>query len=884
MKKLIGIVAALAVFFALQACGEGDDPSPGIRLSTETLDFPAGKSTLDLVVSCPQQWRLRVSAGWCYVLGADVLNEPCEGKTFKIGVDGNNSLEGREALITLTGADGTVKTVTVTQGAAEELAPVIESFRFRTAANAAKLPQDVVLEVGDGIISGRTSFVVEDKVLVPEFEFEGGGVYLGAQEVVSGETEVDFSGPVVLTVRSKGGEEREYRVSLVSFTGLPVVYIDTGGIPVVSKEEYVAASLKIVDNNGLRPSSVFKGDVTIKGRGNSTWGMPKKPYRLKFGKKQSLLGEPKDKSWVLLANYMDNACGIRNATAYAIGRLSCLEFTPTTHFVDVFLNDRYNGTYQLCEHMKISEDRVNVTDEGYLLEADQLDRLSPDDVYFRTERILMNIKDPDVEPGSPQYEWIRNYVNEAENALYGADFADPETGYAKYLNVDTYVDWYVISEITKTNDASLYTSCYMNIAPGGKLNMGPIWDFDICMGNTKWNGTDGRGPEGYWNRESPWFERMLQDPAFVRKVKERIGYFKSNLAVILAQVDGEAAYAEASVVEDNRLWHNLKPEGVQQCPVSGDCSQFEITFAIALLWFVQEECDLVFLETGIGGLLDATNVVKHPLVCVITSVSYDHMAILGNTLTQIAAQKAGIIKPGCPVVLSPDNPLDVTCLVQETAQRKHAALITPAMEDCRIVSETLGETIFQYHCFTYTLHMSGRHQVYNALTAIEVIRLLGMHGYLISAAVTQQAFEKVQVPARTQVLHKDPLVLLDGGHNQSGVMALTDLIQHAGRKPVHGICGMMQNKDYQTACGILRQTLDTVICVDDFTEHAVNAETLAKCFEDHKQVQTAPLKEAYATALQQAKADGGMVVVCGSLYLASAVLQEETAPENQPVL
>ena len=148
MKKLIGIVAALAVFFALQACGEGDDPAPGIRLSTETLDFPAGKSTLDLVVSCPQQWRLRVSAEWCYVLGADDLNEPCEGKTFKSGVDGNNSLEGREALITLTGADGTVKTVTVTQGAAEELAPVIESFRFRTAANAAKLPQDVVLEVG----------------------------------------------------------------------------------------------------------------------------------------------------------------------------------------------------------------------------------------------------------------------------------------------------------------------------------------------------------------------------------------------------------------------------------------------------------------------------------------------------------------------------------------------------------------------------------------------------------------------------------------------------------------------------------------------------------------------------------------------------------------
>ena len=106
MKKLIGIVAALALFFAQQACSEGDDPAPGIRLSTETLDFPAGKSTLDLVVSSPQQWRLRVSAEWCYVLGADVLNEPCEGKTFRVGVDGNNALTGREALITLTGADG----------------------------------------------------------------------------------------------------------------------------------------------------------------------------------------------------------------------------------------------------------------------------------------------------------------------------------------------------------------------------------------------------------------------------------------------------------------------------------------------------------------------------------------------------------------------------------------------------------------------------------------------------------------------------------------------------------------------------------------------------------------------------------------------------------
>ena len=183
--------------------------------------------------------------------------------------------------------------------------------------------------------------------------------------------------------------------------------------------------------------------------------MPKKPYRLKFGKKQSLLGEPKRQVVGAAGQLYGQRLRDTQCDGLAIGHLSCLEFTPTTHFVDVFLNDRYNGTYQLCEHMKISEDRVNVTDEGYLLEADQLDRLSPDDVYFRTERILMNIKDPRRGAREPAIRMDQELRQRSGECPYGADFADPETGYAEYLNVDTSVDWYVISEITKTNDASL---------------------------------------------------------------------------------------------------------------------------------------------------------------------------------------------------------------------------------------------------------------------------------------------------------------------------------------------------------------------------------------------------------------------------------------------
>ncbi len=548
----------------VSSCSDGDDKFP-ITISTDTLEFPTGESSLELELSCTGEWWISSSESWCSIPGTDGLNQPCNKKVLTIWAEYNNSLKDRSATITITETGKTVKTVTVTQLAADELNPRIRSFKFRSKNNAGKLTQDITMPVNGSLITTNTSFVIEDKVLVPEFEFEGGGVYLDRESVVSGETEVDFSGPVVLTVKNKNGKEKAYTVKLVSFTGLPVVYIDTKGVPIDSKDNYVAASIRIVDNNGLRLSSIFENDkLEIKGRGNSTWGMPKKPYRLKFDKKQSLLGEPKDKSWVLLANYMDNACGMRNATAYSLGHTSCLGFTPTTHFVEVFINGSHNGTYQLCEHMKISEDRVNVTDEGYLIEAEQRDDENvTGDIYFWANTpgagldLRFCIKDPDVEKDGPAYNKIRDYVNDAQNALYGPDFKDPEKGYAKYLNVDTYVDWYVISEITKTNDASLYTSCYMNLAPGGKLNMGPIWDFDICIGNTKWNGTEGRGPEGYWNRDSPWFSRMLQDPAFVQKVKTRIRHFKSQLPAILDQMDKNAEYIGLAVVRDNRIWHNI---------------------------------------------------------------------------------------------------------------------------------------------------------------------------------------------------------------------------------------------------------------------------------------------------------------------------------------
>ncbi len=311
---------------------------------------------------------------------------------------------------------------------------------------------------------------------------------------------------------------------------------------------------------------------------------------------------------------------------------------------------------------------------------------------------------------------------------------------------------------------------------------------------------------------------------------------------------------------------------VSECNVASECSQFEITFAIALLWFKEENCDLVFLETGIGGLLDATNVIEAPLVSVITSVSPDHTALLGKSVPEIAAHKAGIIKQGCPVILSADNIESVVELVEETARKKSAILRIPDFCDCTVKTSSLTGTCFQYHSMEYNLRMPGLHQVYNAITAIEIVRTLSMHGYLISAQNVADAFEKVSVPARVQQIGSEPDIIVDGSHNQASILALADVIRSAGKYPVILVCGMLRSKDYETACHILAQVADYVICVDGFADDAVPADELARLFCEYCPVHVESYSNALETAKDYAGNVNGLIVITGSLYLASHYL------------
>lgn len=202
--------------------------------------------------------------------------------------------------------------------------------------------------------------------------------------------------------------------------------------PIVSKEEYLKASFKLVDNVATRAAGdILNATGEIRGRGNTSWereDIPKKQFRIKLSEKLSLLGEPADKSWVLISNYLDKSM-LRNKMAFHISSLSNLDYTPRSHFVELILNGHYWGTYQLCEKLKISKHRVNVGNDGFLLELDSGAERSGDP-FVKTPHLPFPvcIKDPDVQTGDENYLYVQDFLNRIDSILYSGDFKNPDTG------------------------------------------------------------------------------------------------------------------------------------------------------------------------------------------------------------------------------------------------------------------------------------------------------------------------------------------------------------------------------------------------------------------------------------------------------------------------
>lgn len=301
--------------------------------------------------------------------------------------------------------------------------------------------------------------------------------------------------------------------------------------------------------------------------------------------------------------------------------------------------------------------------------------------------------------------------------------------------------------------------------------------------------------------------------------------------------------------------------------------EFEAVTALAFLWFAREKCDLVVLETGLGGRCDATNVVPHKLVAAITKIGYDHMEVLGDTLDKIAAEKAGIIKEGTVVVNYPDQPAEAMGPILTAAAEAHTSIITPDKDDLTLLRGKRLENRIDYGGYRAALGLPGTHQANHAAMAVEIaLALWREFGYDISDDAILQGLADARMPARIEVLRRHPLLLLDGCHNPDGAKMLAATLTRADfEENLVGVLGVLADKDYKDMLSDLAPCFAKVYTVTPNCPRALSAEELQKAARFHTDAEAADsVADAIRKAVDYADENNlAGVVVCGSLYLAA---------------
>ncbi|MET0635747.1 MAG: CotH kinase family protein [Chitinophagaceae bacterium] len=446
---------------------------------------------------------------------------------------------------------------------AQRSTATISSFSFRAEKNPAVIQSDLVATISDSIIYVHIPYLADVDSLVPTFTTDAAGVSINNIRQVSDSSHNDYRHKLTYTLTAEDGSLHEYRISVKQYTDLPIIRVQTdNSAPVNSTEIYVGATISISSNGTDLPD--FSGKTEIRGRGNSTWTiMPKKPYRLKLDKKSEILGMPTNKHWVLLANYADKSL-MRTKIAFTMGEWFGMTYSPRGQFAELFLNNQYQGSYFLTEQVKPDPNRVNITemtaaDEtpetitgGYLLELDK--RLDAEHWWKTTKDVSVTLKEPEV-ISATQLAYITRYVQDMENAIYAADFTNPATGYKKYINDETFVQWYWVNEIFRNEDANFYSSVFLYKDRNAKLSIGPIWDFDIAAGNINYN--ESFQTTGWHVRNTVWFARLFEDPVFKKNVKDKYYAVKPKLAGLMNLIDSTASELRYSQVENFKKWDIL---------------------------------------------------------------------------------------------------------------------------------------------------------------------------------------------------------------------------------------------------------------------------------------------------------------------------------------
>ena len=369
-------------------------------------------------------------------------------------------------------------------------------------------------------------------------------------------------------------------------------------------------------------------------------------------------------------------------------------------------------------------------------------------------------------------------------------------------------------------------------------------------------GTNGKGSTA----------RMIQ--AMATAAGYRTGLYSSPAVTGLRDtitVDGEAISPAAFAAGTARILALLP-----QLEEVGGLSAFELTTLLALWYFAEQKTDLCVVECGMGGRTDATNVFDQPLAVVITPISLDHTAWLGESVEAIALQKCGIIRPGRPVITTPVQDSEALAVILEQAAEQGTTVRMPALPAGPPDELDWGRTAFTWRGNRMVLPLTGAFQQENACLAWETAQALEDAGFRIPDEVKVKGLTAATIPCRQERIGREPFIVVDGAHNPQGVAALArTLRQLPPPGPLTAVMGMLRDKDTAACAAMLGPLCARIICCPPASPRALTGEELADRLRPF-----CPAVEAAASPLEalrraQTLADGGPLLVAGSFYLAA---------------
>ena len=333
------------------------------------------------------------------------------------------------------------------------------------------------------------------------------------------------------------------------------------------------------------------------------------------------------------------------------------------------------------------------------------------------------------------------------------------------------------------------------------------------------------------------------------------------------QIDGEMIPEETLAALATRL----RPIAEEFKAAGDPPTEFELVTVLGLTWFAEAGCDIAVLEVGLGGRLDATNIIPAPLVAVITRIDYDHTAILGDTLAAIAGEKCGIIKRGSTVICYPDQAEEALAVIRRRAAEEDDPLRLPDPARLTVLSSDLTGSRICYKGQEVFIPLAGPHQILNAATALEALEALSGSRFALPPSAVAAGIAAARFPARLELLRQTPPVLVDGAHNPNGGQALCDALKSLGLHDLTAVVGMLRDKDCLPVLRMMAPYCARMIVTTVPNPRSYPAEefaVLARGVCPHVTV-CPDCEQAVRQALSTTEGRG--LLVFGSLYLASAV-------------